>query len=89
MTVKLNADLASAIDQHGNVPLQAVHPVTGKVFFLVSEEQYRRLKPLFEEDPLSPQEQQFQLEQLGKRAGWDDPAMDAYGRYDERRSEGR
>ena len=86
MTIKLNDDLAKALDQHGDVPLPAVHPATGKVFFLVSEERYRRLKPMFEEDPLGPEEQRFQLEQMGRRAQWDDPTMDAYDRYDEHRS---
>lgn len=89
MTVTLTDDLAKALDQQGNVPLQAVHPTTGKVFFLVSEEHYQRLKPLFEENPLSLEEQRFQLQQLGKRAGWDDPAMDAYDRYDEQRTQGQ
>ena len=85
MTLTLADELARALDQQGNVPLPTVHPSTGKVFFLVSEEHYQRLKPLFEEDQLSLEEQRFQIEQMGKRAGWDDPAMDAYDGYDEHR----
>ncbi|HZZ27502.1 MAG TPA: hypothetical protein VFE46_05790 [Pirellulales bacterium] len=86
MAIPLSDDFAKALDEQGNVPLQAVHPVTGKMFFLVSEDLYRRLKPLFEEEPLSVEEQRFQLQELGRRAGWNDPAMDAYDRYDEHRS---
>jgi len=86
MAIPLSDDFAKALDQQGDVPLQAVHPVTGKLFFLVSEEQYRRLKPLFEEEPLSVEEQRFQLQEMGKRAGWDEPAMDAYDRYDQHRT---
>jgi len=85
MTLTLTDELARALDQQGNVPLPTVHPSTGKVFFLVSEAHYQRLKPLFEEDQLSLEEQRFQIEQMGKRAGWDDPAMDAYDGYDEHR----
>ena len=86
MAIPFSDDFAKALDQQGDVPLQAVHPVTGKVFFLVSEEQYRRLKPLFEEEPLSAEEQRFQLQEMGKRAGWDEPAMDAYDQYDQHRT---
>ena len=58
------------------------------MFFLVSEEYYNRLKPLFEDDPSSLEEQRFQLEQMGKRAGWNNPAMDDYDGYDEHRVSG-
>ncbi len=40
---------------------------------------------LFEEDPVTEKERLFQLEQFGKRAGWDDPAMDMYDDLDPRR----
>jgi hypothetical protein len=86
MSVTLNDDLARAIDAQGDVPLRAIHPQTGKAFFLLSEEQYQRLKPLFEIDPLSREEQQILLRHAGRRAGWDDPEMEAYDHYDENRS---
>lgn len=87
MSPKLNDDLVSALDAQGNVPLKTVHPVTGKFYFLVSEERYERLKPLFEDDPLTLEEQRFQLRETGRRAGWDEPAMDAYDEYDQHRSQ--
>jgi hypothetical protein len=89
MAMQLSTELANALDQQGNVPLPTVHPGTGKVFFLVSEQQYSRLKSLFENEPLSLQEQRHQLEELGRRAGWDDPAMDAYDRYDDQQSKAK
>jgi len=79
--------LAHALDKHGDVPLRTVHPVTGKVFVLVSEDRYEQLKPLFEHDPLSREEQQILLREAGRRAGWDEPAMDAYVDYDQHRSQ--
>lgn len=85
-TIKLSDDLAEALEEHGETPLRAIHPVTNKVYFLVSEESYDRLKPLFENDPLSLSEQSKLIEQAGKRAGWDVPEMDAYDRYDEHRN---
>jgi hypothetical protein len=87
MPITLNKELAQALDQQGELPLAAVHP--GKTFFLVSEEQYKRLRLLFEEDPFPHEEQRFQLQQMGKRAAWDDSAMDAYDRYDEHRALGQ
>jgi hypothetical protein len=85
MSPILTDDLVSALEAHGNAPLKTVHPVTGKVYFLVSEERYERLKPLFEDDPLTLEEQRFQLREAGRRAGWDEPAMDAYDEYDQHR----
>jgi hypothetical protein len=86
MMIMLTDELAQALDQQAGLPLAAVHPSTGKTFFLVSDEHYQRLRPLFEEDPLSLDEQRFQIEQMGRRAGWDDPAMDSYDQYDDHRS---
>lgn len=85
MVTKLDHNLAKTIDQQGDAPVRLVHPETGKVFFLISEDRYQRLKPLFEDDPVSEQEQRFQLEQAGQRAGWDAPEMDAYDNYDKQR----
>ena len=39
---------------------------------------------LFEEDSVTEKERLFQLEQFGKLAGWDDPAMDMYDDLDPR-----
>ncbi len=85
MSPTLTDDLARALDAQGDTPLRTIHPVTGKAFLLVSEERFERLRPLFEIDPPSLEEQRFRLREAGQRAGWDDPAMDAYDRYDEHR----
>lgn len=83
MTVMLSESIVEAIAEQGDTPVRVVHPTTNKVYFLVSEESYDHLKPLFEDDPLSRGEQLKLIEQAGKRAGWDAPVMDAYDRYDE------
>ena len=83
MSPILSTDLATAVDAQKDVPLRTLHPVTGKAFFLVSEESYERLRPLFENVPVSLEEQRFQIHEAGRRAGWDDPAMDAYDHYDD------
>jgi hypothetical protein len=88
MTLTLTSELAHALDRQGDMPLPAVHPSTGRIFFLISEDQYKLLKPLFENDPRTKEVQIYQLQQMGKRAGWDDPAMEAYDRYDDHRAQG-
>ena len=85
MIVKLSEEMQKALHEQGGGPIEVVDPGTNKVYFLIARDQYDRLKPLFEEDPLTRQEQRELLHQTGKRAGWDDPEMDAYDTYDEHR----
>jgi hypothetical protein len=54
-------------------------------YVLIRAEFYERLKDLFDDSPLSEQERAGLLRETGKRAGWDDPAMDAYNDLDPRR----
>jgi hypothetical protein len=86
MTVTLSNELADALAEQGDIPLRTVNPATHEVYFLVSEDRYERLKPLFEDDPMSLSEQRKLIEHAGERAEWDAPEMDAYDRYDENRT---
>ncbi len=85
MAAQLSDELRRELAQHGDRPVEVVDPTTQKVYLLIPREQYERLKPIFEAEPLSPLEQRELLRQAGQRAGWDDPEMDAYDRYDEHR----
>ncbi len=85
MTAKLSEEILRELEAHGNRPVQLVDPGSKKIYFLVAQEQYERVKTLFEAQSLSIQEQKELLRNAGRRAGWDDPEMDAYDRYDERR----
>jgi hypothetical protein len=51
-------------------------PVTRRLFALVPLAVYDRIQPLFEEDPISPQERRSALRLAGLRAGWNDPIWD-------------
>ena len=86
MTPILNDELQQALRHRGNGPVEIVDPRTNKVYLLIAREQYERIKPLFEEDPITPEEQLELLRQAGRRVGWDDPEMDAYDNYDGHRS---
>jgi hypothetical protein len=87
MAAQLSEELRREIEQHGDRPIELVDPTTNKVYLLISREQYDRLRPVFEDEPLSVLEQRELLRQAGRRAGWDDPEMDAYDDYDECRAQ--
>ena len=70
MTIQLTEEQWASV-RAGEIPVRA--------------DVYERFKSLFEEDPVTEQERLFQLQQFGKRAGWDDPEMDVYDDLDPRR----
>lgn len=79
-----NDQWASA--QHGSeAPLRVSDPSQSEQFVLVRADVYERFKSLFESDPVTGQERAFHLQEFGKRAGWDDPAMDVYDDLDPRK----
>jgi bifunctional DNA-binding transcriptional regulator/antitoxin component of YhaV-PrlF toxin-antitoxin module len=55
-------------------------------YVLIRAEVYERLKLLFDDSPMSDEERRGLLLQAGKRAGWDEPAMDIYNDLDPRRT---
>ena len=87
MAAQLSEELRREIERHGDRPIELVDPATNKVYLLISREHYDRLRPVFEDERLSDLEQRELLRQAGRRAGWDDPEMDAYDDYDERRAQ--
>jgi hypothetical protein len=78
MSIRLTETQWANIEQGGELPARVSDPTESAMFVLVREDVYERFKSLFEEDPVTEQERLFQLEQFGKRAGWDDPEMDVY-----------
>ena len=83
MIVKLNDELRHALNEQGEQPIEVLDPGTNRVYVLVAREHYDRLRLLFDPDPMSHEEQRHLLRESGRRAGWDDPEMDTYDRYDE------
>jgi len=55
---------------------RVVDPNRGLEHAVVPLKDYERIKPLFEEDPLTIEEQRAALRAAGLRAGWNDPAWD-------------
>lgn len=84
MTIQLT-DEQWAKMQRDELPVRVSDPAQSATFVLVRADVYERFKSLFEEDPVTEKERLFQLQQFGKRAGWDDPEMDIYDKLDPRR----
>jgi hypothetical protein len=80
MPTQITDQQREAIAAQGNRPVEVVDPQSNRLYVLISREQYEHVKPLFEDDPLSKSEQRDLLRRAGRRAGWDDPEMDAYDR---------
>ncbi|WP_254511016.1 hypothetical protein [Anatilimnocola floriformis] len=84
MNIQLTDDQWASIKQDGNYPVHVSVPVDQAAFVLLPADVYERFKSLFEADPPSAQERQQHLQQFGRRAGWDDPAMNIYDDLDPR-----
>jgi hypothetical protein len=78
MTTKLTAELRQALAAHPDEPVHLVDEESNTAYVLLRADLFERLKSLFVDEPFSEQERLFQLREFGKRAGWDDPAMDVY-----------
>ena len=85
MPIRLTEGQWASVAYGNEVPIRVSDPAQNATFVLLRADVYERFRALFEEDPVTEKERLFQLEQFGKRAGWDDPAMDMYDDLDPRR----
>jgi hypothetical protein len=73
--------------KHSKGPeVRLADPESGQQYVLMPAEVYDRWQRLlYDAGDWTPEEQLRLLAESGKRAGWDDPAMDIYDNYDENR----
>jgi hypothetical protein len=83
MTIQFTDEQWATISREA-APVRVSDPSHQATFVLLDAELYDRFRSLFEADPVTAQERQFQLQEFGRRAGWDDPAMDIYADLDPR-----
>jgi len=81
----LPAELQEMIERSGDTPVRVVDPRTQRVYVLIADEQFDRLRALLDMEPLTIDQQRIAIGDAGKQAGWDDPEMDAYDHYDTHR----
>lgn len=85
MIVQLTAEQAQALRDNDQRPTPVIDPATQARYMLISQDRYDRLRSVLEDEPFTPAEQRQLLQDLGRRAGWNDEEMNAYDNYDELR----
>ncbi|HEX3654807.1 MAG TPA: hypothetical protein VHY91_23210 [Pirellulales bacterium] len=74
-----------AVLAHAGAPVPVVDQQTKRVYYIISAEQFDRMRALLVEEEFSPRELYPLIAKSARDAGWNDPAMDAYDHYDEHR----
>jgi hypothetical protein len=82
MTLQLTEEQRRAVAE-AEEPVRVMDPQTHATYVLLPEDVYDRVRALVDLEDLSPEEKLRLLAESGRRAGWDDPAMDDYDNYDE------
>jgi hypothetical protein len=80
--VTLTPELRKALEAAADQPLVVVDPETKQEYVLLRADVYERLHLLFDQGPLSRDEQEALLRHAGQRAEWDGPEMDIYNDLD-------
>jgi hypothetical protein len=81
----LPAELQKLVEHSGDTPVRVIDPRTQRIYVLIADEQFDRLRSLLDMEPLSLDQQRVAIHDAGLRAGWNDPEMDAYDNYDAHR----
>ncbi len=76
------------LQSRDGLPVAVLDEQSQKVYYLISAEEFERIGPLLMEEAFQPRELYPLIAKTAADAGWSDPAMDAYNRYDEQRDEG-
>jgi hypothetical protein len=86
MKIQLTSEQWKSVQDEPDFPPRISNPADTETFVLLRADVYERYRALFEDVPVTNEERQYQLQQFGKRAGWDDPEMDVYNDLDPRRA---
>ena len=70
---------------NAGTPVPVVDQHTQRIYYIISAEQYDRVRALLVEEDFSPRELYPLIAKTAGEAGWNDTAMDAYDHYDEHR----
>ena len=76
------------LQAHAGAPIEVVDDREQKVYYLISADQFNRVRALFTEDDFDPREMYPLIAKTAGAAGWNNPEMDAYDHYDEHRKQG-
>lgn len=85
MSLVLSEQQRAALDAEGGAPVPVVDERNQRVYYLVSADQFERIRPFISEDEFAPREMYPLIAKTAQDAGWSESIMDAYDRYDEHR----
>lgn len=86
MPIVLTEQQWADVKRGAELPVRVQDPAKSADYVLLRAEVYERFKSLFEDEPVRDAERFHQLQQFGRRAGWDDPEMDVYDELDPRQA---
>lgn len=81
MTRTLTVEQIRAVAEHPNEPIRLTDPFTNKIYVLMSEEVFEKVKHALAQE-LQTSDAYAAIDRAFA-PGWDDPKMDDYDRYDE------
>ena len=84
MTLELSDKQREALDGPVAGPVYLVDPRTGARYVLLPDAAYERARALFEEVPFDVSEAYPLMDEVARKQGWEDPAMDAYDQLNPR-----
>jgi hypothetical protein len=85
VATNLSEQEREALREAPGAPVPVIDPQTNRVYYLISGEQFEKIRPLLMEDEFDPRAMYPLTAKTAGEAGWIDPAMDDYDRYDELR----
>jgi hypothetical protein len=85
MVTTLSEQERQALQHAAGAPIQIIDPETQRVYYLISGEQFEKIRALLVEEAFNPREMYPLIAKTAADAGWNNPAMDDYDRYDELR----
>lgn len=72
-----------ALQSQPGIPVPVRDERTGRLYYIISSEQYELVKALLGDESFNPRELYPLISKTAGAAGWNDPAMDAYDHYDD------
>ncbi len=85
MTAVLTEAQRQIVQSGSGLPVEMIDEQTKLVYYLITSAQFERLQTLLADEPHDPRELYPLIARTAAEAGWNDPMMDDYDRYDELR----
>ena len=85
MTAVLTEAQRLVVQNADALPLEVIDEATHEVYYLITSAQHERLKAVLADESHDPRELYPLIAHTAAEAGWNDPLMDDYDRYDELR----